>query len=297
MKSIFNGTGVAIVTPFYKNKIDYTSLKNLIEKTINEGANAIILLGTTGESCTISFTERKNLIKFCKNTINNRIKLIVGVGNNNLKTCFKNMELAKKFNVDAVLAVTPYYNKTTQHGIIEYYKQLAKFELPIIMYNVPARTGLNIELSTIQHIISTNPYVYGIKESTTDINRILELLNICKDKISVYSGEDHLNYVFYTLGSQGTISVTANAYTKQVSLIHKLIEQKEYTKALNLQNQLQPINHILFCETNPVPIKNLLQKLNLIKSNEVRLPLVPLTEEHNKELENIMKDFNSNLFH
>ena len=287
MKSIFNGTGVAVVTPFYKNKIDYTSLKNLIEKNISEGAEAIILLGTTGEASTISFTERKNLIKFCKTIINNQAKLIVGVGNNNMKLCHKNMELAKHFKVDGVLAVTPYYNKTTQQGLIEYYNQLSKYELPIIAYNVPARTGLNLELSTIKQLISTNPYIYGIKESTTDINRILELANICKDKIALYSGEDHLNYVFYSLGANGTISVTANAYTKQVSLVRKLIEQKEYEKALELQNKIQPINHALFCETNPVPIKNLLHKLNLIKSNEVRPPLVPLSEENNEKINEI----------
>jgi len=287
MKSIFNGTGVAIVTPFYNNKIDYSSLKNLINQTINNGADAIILLGTTGEASTISFTERKNLINFCKQQISNRVKLIVGVGNNNMKTCLKNMQQAKILAVDGVLAVTPYYNKTTQHGLIEYYKQLSNFKIPIIIYNVPARTGLNIELPTIEELISTNPYIYGVKESTTDINRIIKLANICQNKIALYSGEDHLNYVFYTLGAQGTISVTANAYTKQVSLIYKLIQQKECKKALDIQNKIQHINYALFCETNPVPIKNLLQKLRVIKSNEVRPPLVQLTEVNNKLIEEI----------
>ena len=128
MKSIFNGAGVALVTPFYKNKIDYVSLKSLIEKTITGGASALILLGTTGESVNISFSERKKLINFCKQQINKRVKFIVGVGNNNMQICLKNMQLVKQCNVDGVLVVTPYYNKTTQHGLIEYYNQIAKFE-------------------------------------------------------------------------------------------------------------------------------------------------------------------------
>lgn len=287
MKSLFEGVGVAIVTPFYKGKVDYFSLKNLLQKTILEGADAIILLGTTGEASTVSIAERKRLMEFCKKEINNRITLIVGVGSNNMKTCLKNMELAKQSNVDGVIAVTPYYNKTTQYGLIEYYNQLAKFKLPIIMYNVPARTGLNIELSTIKEIISTNPYVYGIKESTTDINRILKLANICKNKIALYSGEDHLNYVFYTLGAQGAVSVTANALTKQVSLVYQLAKKLEYEKSLEIQNQLQPINHAMFCETNPVPIKHLLHKLNIINNAEVRAPLVALTPEHKELINNL----------
>ena len=163
------------------------------------------------------------------------------------------------------------------------------------MYNVPARTGLNIELSTIQHIISTNPYIYGIKESTTDINRIIKLADICNNKIALYSGEDHLNFIFYTLGGNGCISVTANAYPKEVSLIYKLTKNLEYNKALNLQNTIQPINNALFLETNPVPIKHLLYKLNIIKSDEVRLPLVPLTEEHKETLQNVAKDLEQKL--
>ena len=280
MKSLFEGVGVALITPFKNNKIDYQSLSILIEKTIKDGASALILLGTTGEASNVSYAERKNLIKFCKQQINNRACFIVGTGNNNMQTCLQNTKLAKDMGANGVLVVTPYYNKTTQHGIVEYYKQIAEYKMPIIMYNVPSRTGLNIELSTVNEIISTNPYIYGLKESTCDINRIIELSNICKDKISLYSGEDALNYIFYTLNAQGCISVTANAYPKEVSLVYKLAKKLEYNKALELQNLLKPINNALFCETNPVPIKHLLKKLNTINSDEVRPPLVPLTEQH-----------------
>ena len=288
MKNIFNGVGVAVVTPFYKNKIDYESLKTLINKTINNGADAIILLGTTGEAANINLTERKQLIKFCKQQINNRACFIVGTGNNNMQTCKQNTKLAKDLGADGILAVTPYYNKTTQQGIIEYYRLLAEYKIPIIMYNVPSRTGLNIEPSTVKKIIETNPYVFGLKESTCDINRIIELSNICKDKIALYSGEDNLNYIFYTLNAQGCISVTANAYPEHVSLIYKLTKKLEYKKALELQHKLDPLNKALFCETNPVPIKHLLHKQNLIKSNEVRPPLVQLTPENKEYLEKIL---------
>ena len=288
MRNIFNGVGVALVTPFYKNKIDYNSLKALINKAIDGGADAIILLGTTGEASNITLAERRQLIKFCKQHINNRACFIVGTGNNNMQTCKQNTKLAKDLGADGILAVTPYYNKTTQKGIIEYYKTLADYKIPIIMYNVPSRTGLNIEPSTIKEIIEKNPYVFGLKESTSDINRIIELSNICKDKIALYSGEDNLNYIFYTLNAQGCISVTANAYPEQTSLIYKLTKKFEYKKALELQRKLDPLNKALFCETNPVPIKHVLHKQNLIKSNEVRPPLVQLTPENKEYLEEIL---------
>lgn len=288
MKSIFEGIGVALVTPFYNNKVDYDSLKILINKTIAGGADAIILLGTTGEAPNITQAERKNLIKFCKKLTENRVCFIVGTGSNNMQICKQNTKLAKELGADGILAVTPYYNKTTQKGIIEYYRTLAEYKIPIIMYNVPSRTGLNIELNTIKEIISSNPYIFGLKESSSDINRITELSKICKDRIALYSGEDNLNYIFYTLNAQGCISVTANAYPEKVSLIYKLIKKLEYKKALELQQELDPLNKALFCETNPIPIKHILNKMNIIKSNEVRPPLVQLSTENKTYLDNII---------
>ncbi len=280
MKKLFEGVGVAIITPFYHGKVDYTSMGKIIDKCINENADAIIALGTTGEGSTVSLTERKKIIEFCKTRIANRTKLIVGTGNNNFKTCLKYTKMAKDLGADGALVVTPYYNKTTQEGLVQYYSLLSDLKFPLIMYNVPSRTGLNIEPSTIERIIETNPYVYGLKESTTDINRIMKLHKICKDKIAIYSGEDALNHIFYYLGSSGCISVTANILTNQVREVYRYALAQNNTRAIECQNDLQPINESLFIETNPIPIKNLMYQKGLIASPEVRMPLVELTNSN-----------------
>ncbi len=282
MKKIFEGAGVAIVTPFKENKIDYNALEKLIDIDIDKGVSAIILLGTTGEGATISLKERFEIIKFAKNIIRGRVKLIVGTGHNDFKTCVKNTIIAKKLGADGVLVVTPYYNKTSQQGIVEYYTRLAKIGIPIIMYNVPSRTGLNIELNTLKILIEVDN-ICGIKESTCDINRIIELTRICKNKIAVYSGEDHLNYVFYTLGATGCVSVTANVLADKVQEVYRLSKNQEFSAALKLQESLAEINKLMFIDINPIPIKTLMAKQGLI-DKELRMPLVSLSVENDEKL-------------
>ena len=291
MKKIFDGVGVAIVTPFLNGKVDYDSMGKLVDKSINDGADAIIALGTTGEGSTIGILERKKIIEFCKSRIGKRAKLIIGTGNNNFKTCLKYTKMARDLGADGALVVTPYYNKTTQQGLIQYYALLSNLKFPLIMYNVPSRTGLNIDTNTVCKIIETNPYVYGIKESTTDINRIMKLHEICKDKIAVYSGEDSLNHIFYYLGSSGCISVTANILTREVKEIFKYSRQNN-PLSLAKQNNIQKINESLFIETNPIPIKNLLFKKGLISSSEVRMPLIELTHQNNPIISSIADELN-----
>ena len=272
MKSLYEGTGVAIVTPFKLGEVDYDALKKLIKKDIMEGAKAIIVLGTTGEGVSITSDEREKIIKLAREVIGNQAKLIVGTGNNNFETCRENTIMAKELGADGVLVVTPYYNKTTQKGLIEYYSQLNKIGIPIIMYNVPSRTGLNIETETVEKLLDLD-MIYGLKESTTDINRIVELSKICKDKIALYSGEDALNFVFYCLGAQGSISVTANVMADTVEEIYQAVKNGEIEKARNLQFELDEINHVMFVETNPIPVKNFMCQMGMI-SSEVRMPLV-----------------------
>lgn len=288
MKKLFEGVGIAIVTPFLNNKVDYKSLKNLLHKGISEGASAIIVLGTTGEGTTVSQKERDEIIKFCRKEIKDPVKMIVGSGNNNFETCLENTRIAKELGADGVLVVTPYYNKTTQHGLVRYYEDIAKIEIPIIIYNVPARTGLNIEVSTLEKILSSNQWVYGIKESTADITRIMALFNVCKEKIAVYSGEDDLNYVFYCLGGMGTISVTANAFCKEVDKIYQCVKKEDLEKALSEHEKLSPINKLMFCETNPVPVKYFLQEMDIIERAEVRRPLVELLQENKDKIDDML---------
>lgn len=289
MRGLFESLGVALVTPFANKEIDYDSLKHIVNLHIKMGTNAIIILATTGEGSTITSKERINIIKFCKNLIRDRAKLIVGCGHNNFNTCYENVSMAKCLGADGALVVTPYYNKTTQKGIVNYYDLLSKIEFPLIMYNVPSRTGLNIELDTVEEIIKTNPYIYGIKESTTDIDRIMRLCRICKDKIPVYSGEDALNYIFYCLGGKGTISVTANVLPNKVAEVYKNVKEGKIIEALNLQNKLLNLNDTMFIETNPIPVKGLMKQLGLIKSDEVRLPLINLQQENQQKVNNIAK--------
>lgn len=276
MKSLFEGTGVAIVTPFSRGKVDYLSFERIINDDIKKGVKAIIILGTTGEGVSVSKEERIEIIKFAKKVINNRVKLIVGTGHNNFITCQENTIIAKELGADGVLVVTPYYNKTTQKGLIEYYTQLAHIGVPIIMYNVPSRTGLNIELETVKALINCN-MIYGIKESTCDINRIIELAKICKNNIALYSGEDNLNYVFYCLGANGCISVTANVFADRVEAVYQSVKNGDIAKAQKLQNSLDETNHAMFVETNPIPIKTFMAQLDLI-NKDVRMPLVDATD-------------------
>lgn len=293
MKKIFEGIGVAIVTPFINGKIDYTSLERLINKCINDGADAIIALGTTGEGSTISASERKKIISFCVDKIHGKAKLIIGTGNNDFKTCLKNTLQAKTLGADGALVVTPYYNKTTQEGLIKYYDLLSRLQFPIIMYNVPSRTGLNIEPDTVNKIISTNPYIFGLKESTTDINRIMKLHSICRDKIAIYSGEDSLNHIFYVLGSSGCISVTANLLTKKLKDIYKYAKQNNIPAMLASQEEIQHINESLFVETNPIPVKTLLKAQGLISSSELRLPLVDISNKNRGLIQDLTKDISN----
>jgi 4-hydroxy-tetrahydrodipicolinate synthase len=265
---------------------------NLIDNCIENGASAIVALGTTGEGVSVSKKERENIIKYCKDKINGRAKLIVGTGNNNFKTCHENTLMAKELGADGALVVSPYYNKTTQKGLVEYYHQLSKIGIPLILYNVPSRTGLNIELETVNEIIKTNPEVYGIKESTADIGRIIKLCNICKDQISVYSGEDALNYIFYCLGANGSISVTANALAKDVAYVFEMCKENNYHLALQKQNELEDLNGALFCETNPIPVKRLLYSMGLIASPEVRLPLVELSKKNQEKIDSLASELN-----
>lgn len=292
MKQLFEGTGVALITPFDGVNIDYKATKILIEREIELGAKALVILATTGEGSTVTDKEREKFIRYCIKINAGRAKIIVGTGNNNFEKCYYLTKEAKRLGVDGALIVTPYYNKTTQKGLVEFYQKLAEIKLPIIMYNVPSRTGLNMELDTIEKIINSNDYIYGIKESTTDITRIKNLCYLCREKIAVYSGEDGLNYIFYCLGGKGAISVTANAYPDKVEEIYRLTERGQYEDALRGQEELDLVNEALFYETNPIPVKYYLSLMGLC-SPVTRMPLTSLTEKNEKRIKSVFKAFSA----
>lgn len=280
MRKLFEGVAVAVVTPFKDGKVDFEAFAKLVERDIAQGAKAIVVLGTTGEGSTVSENEREKLIKLARKIIGRRCSLIVGTGSNDFKKAYYNTSMAKKLGADGALIVTPYYNKTTQGGLVHYYTKLSEIGLPIIMYNVPSRTGMSIELDTVKRL-AKNPMIYGIKESGSDVQRIINLAKVCRNKIALYSGEDSLNYLFYCLGAKGCISVSANAFCGEVQKVYDLVKIGDNKEAMAVEEKLSTITKLLFCQVNPIPIKYLLSKMGLCE-NEVREPLLPLEEKYKK---------------
>ena len=284
-KILFEGVATAIITPFSGEKIDFSSFKTLIHKQLNAKIDAIVVLGTTGEPCTISNEERLQIIKCAVNECKNKCKVIVGCGSNCTKTAIQNIIAAETLGADGALVVTPYYNKCTQNGLYEYYKAISdSTNLPIIAYNVPSRTGVNILPATLNKIADLKN-IYGIKEASGNISQILEMFNLVGDKIGIYSGEDNLNTIFYMLGGNGCISVTSNIVPNLVKKIFSLCKTKNYNKANTTQFDLFNLTNLLFCEINPIPIKAALNHLGLCK-NQLRAPLTPIEEKNFDKLKN-----------
>lgn len=288
---IFEGSCVALVTPFdSKNNINYFELQRLIEFQIASNTKAILILGTTGESSTISCEEREKIIKFCVCQISGRVPLIVGTGSNSTETAIKQTKQAEELGADAVLIVTPYYNKTSQNGLILHYKMVAKeTKLPIIIYNVPRRTGVNILPETVKKL-SKIKNIVAIKESSGEISQIIELLKILPKNFAVYSGDDLITFSMMSLGAKGVISVTANAYPNLVSVMCENLKNGDYFNALRFHKHLYKINKVLFLDINPICIK---YYMNLLERNvgKPRLPLVEPSEKVKNILKRTLKDY------
>ena len=278
-KEIFKGLCTALITPFKNGEVDYIAFKSLLDKQIVAGVSAVVILGTTGEPCSLTDKEREKIIKTAVSHCRGRIKVLVGCGSNCTKVAIKNYKQAEALGADGALIVTPYYNKCTQKGLIKYYSDIATAgKLPIIVYNVPSRTGINIEPKTLQEIVHIDN-ICGIKEASGKISQILECFILVGDKIPIYSGDDALNYIFICLGGSGSISVLSNVFPQEAKRVFDLCEQGAYNKANALQTALIPLINKLFSEVNPIPIKSALSYLGLCE-NELRPPLTKLSEEN-----------------
>ena len=293
---IFEGVGTAIVTPFCGGCVDYISLGGLVDRQIEAGVDAVVVLGTTGEPSVLSDFEREQIIKFCKTRINGKAKLIVGAGANCTAKAQNLYRQAEVLGADGALLVTPYYNKCTQSGLIEHYRAIASCgNLPIIVYNVPSRTGVNILPETMQKL-SKIDNICGVKEASGNISQILEYFRLCGDKVAIYSGEDALNAIFMSLGGSGVISVASNIVPKLIKKTCDLVKTNQ-NKMYELQSKLLPLIYALFLEVNPIPVKAGLAYLGLCE-NELRLPLTPMSQEKfgilQKELDQIMELENDN---
>ncbi len=274
-KQIFKGSAVALVTPFDKNdNVNYYVLKDLIDFQIANGTKAIIVLGTTGESSTMSDQEREKIIKFCVCVANKQVPIIVGTGSNSTKKAIELTKQAENLGADGVLIVTPYYNKCNQKGLIKHYTQIASnTKLPIILYNVPSRTGVNIDSKTTLKLSKT-PNIVGIKEASGNMLQIAEILNKKPKNFSVFSGDDMLTLPIMSMGGSGVISVTANAEPEKVSLLCEFVLKHDIFNAKRMHDYLYDLNKGLFLDVNPICIKHY---LNIMDFN-VGKPRMPLTE-------------------
>ena len=289
-KIIFKGCGTAIITPFTNEGINFTEFEKLIETQIAKGADSIIVCGTTGESATMSLEERKAAIQFVTRIVNKRIPVIAGTGANCTKSAIEMTIFAESVGVDAVLVVTPYYNKTTQAGLIAHFTAIANStSLPIIMYNVPRRTGLNIlpssclELSKIENIVA-------IKEASGNLSQVAEIAALCRDNLHIYSGNDDQILPILSLGGLGVISVLSNVVP---DVVHKMTEDffnGKIMDATNAQLDTLELTNSLFCEVNPIPVK---AALNMIGYNvgEPRLPLVEMSTSGKERLRKALTNF------
>ena len=289
-KVIFKGCGTAIITPFNEKGVDYQEFKKLIEFQIKEGADSIIVCGTTGEASTMSESERKETIKFAVNVVNKRIPVIAGTGSNCTKSAIEMSIYAESVGVDAVLVVTPYYNKTTQNGLIMHYKEIASnIKIPIILYNVPGRTGVNIlpetclELSKIKNIVA-------IKEASGNISQIAHIADLCGNDLRIYSGNDDQILPILSLGGIGVISVLSNIIPNDV---HKMVNyylEGKVNESTNLQLKTLKLTSLLFCEVNPIPVK---AACNMMGFNVgiPRLPLIEMSESNKEKLKIEMQKY------
>ena len=291
---LFFGNCTAIITPFCLDtgKVNYKEFERLIDYQINNGTSAIVFMGTTGESPTLTKAEKLNIVKFAVNYVNHKIPVIVGAGSNNTVDAISKSRAYEKLGVDALLQVTPYYNKATQEGLIKHFTSIADSTgLPIILYNVPARTGVNIAPQTVLEL-SYHPRIVGIKEASGNINQAMEIKRLCGDKIALYSGEDALTYPMLSIGCEGAISVIGNVEPKLISLMYKFYQAGEYDKSLTIHNSLLPLINALFCEVNPIPVKYALTLYGFNAGNP-RLPLTKLTYENQKLIKQLVKDLNN----
>ncbi|NCB48451.1 MAG: 4-hydroxy-tetrahydrodipicolinate synthase [Clostridia bacterium] len=291
MKNIvFNGSCTAIITPFKNGEVDFDSFRKLIAHQIENGTDAIAVLGTTGEPATLSEDEREKIIVFAKSSIAGRAKLIVGTGANCTRKAVENSQNAERLGADALLIVTPYYNKCTQNGLILHYTEISKsVNIPIIVYNVPTRTGVNILPETAVKL-SEIEKVCGIKEASGDIAQIMLLCRSLNGKMAVYSGEDSHNFIFLSLGGLGVISVVGNILPKEIKLLTKFVQNGQFVEARALHEKLLSINKNIFIEVNPIPVKFACSEMGLCE-NELRLPLTPLEKIHEEIIKRNLEEF------
>jgi len=288
--SMFKGSIVAIVTPFKNKAVDEKALSELIEWHIKEGTNAIVPCGTTGESATLNYEEHYKVIEITVKTVNKRLPVIAGTGANSTDETIMITRKAKEMGADGALLVTPYYNKPTQEGLYRHYKEVAgAVDIPIVLYNVPGRTAVNMLPQTVARLAEIKNIV-AIKEATGDMRQVSDIIRLCGDSITVISGDDFTTLPLLLLGGKGVISVSANVAPRDVAGMIKAWEDGNISEAKRLHYKLEPLNQSMFIETNPIPAKTALSMMGKIQE-EFRLPLCPMSNENKDKLKNIIINY------
>ena len=291
-KNVIIGSMTALITPFKEGKLDEQTYAKLIKRQIANGISAVVPVGTTGESATLTHDEHRVCIEIavdaCRDT---DVKVLAGAGSNATHEAIGLAQFAQAHGADGILSVAPYYNKPTQKGLYLHYKAIASsVDLPVLLYNVPGRTGCDIAADTIIKLFNDCENIYGVKEASGSIDKCVDLL-AHEPRLSVLSGEDAINYPILSNGGKGVISVTANLLPDYTARLTKFALQNEFLKAKQINDDLYAINKILFCESNPIPIKAAMYIAGLAPSLEYRLPLCEPSMENLKKIENVMKQY------
>ena len=291
---VFKGSCTAIVTPFGNQGIDYDRLRKNLDFQYENGTAAVVVCGTTGENATLSGDEHQELVRAVIIANAGRMKVIAGVGSNNTVTALHRAESAKASGADAILMVTPYYNKTTQQGLFEHFTYVAdRVEIPMILYNVPSRTGIGLSAETCRRL-SLHPNIVGIKEASGDIALGAKIRSLCGDELFIWSGNDDCTVPLMSLGALGVISVASNIVPAAISKLCALCLEGNFDEATALYGKYAALISALFIETNPIPVKAAMQLMGM-DTGELRLPLVPISQDHKTVLSSAMHDIGMNV--
>ena len=290
--AIFKGAGVAIATPFNQDgSVNYDEFARLIEYQIANDTDAIIVCGTTGEAATMSEKEHMDVVKFCIDKVNHRIPVIAGTGSNCTQTAVELSKEAEEYGADAVLSVTPYYNKATQDGLVAHFGAVADaIKIPVIMYNVPSRTGCNILPATAAKLVREKDNIVGIKDAAGNLSQTAEMMHLTDGAIDLYSGNDDQVVPIMSLGGIGVISVLSNVAPKQTHKMCELALKGDFAGAADIQLKAIPLIKALFAEVNPIPVKKAIEFLGF-EAGPLRLPLTEVSPEHAQQLKKAMQDF------
>ena len=287
---MFSGSMVALVTPFKDGKVDWPALEGLVDFHLNNGTHGIVPCGTTGESATLSHEEHDAVVDAVIKAVNQRVPVIAGTGSNSTDEAVRLTRAAEKAGADGALMISPYYNRPTQEGIYQHYKKVAEsVAIPIIVYNIPGRTGSKIEPETLARLAAIKN-IAGVKEATGSVDQAIDVMRLCGDELAVYSGEDSLIFSLMALGGKGVISTVANVAPKDTAALAQACLQGDWQRGRELQFKLIPLIRSLFIETNPIPVKTALSLMGKC-TGDLRLPLTPMAAGNLAKLKQAMSDY------